>query len=143
MTGEDVMSERSTRATGACLCGGVKYEVRGPLREVIICHCGQCRRTHGHVAAYTSAARGDVMFHEPSTLKWYASSDRARRGFCSECGASLFWEPLGEGRLAIAASSLDAPTGLTTECHVYTADAGDYYEIPEDVPHYRGSHRDG
>lgn len=137
------MSERATRATGACLCGGVKFEVRGPLREVIVCHCGQCRRTHGHAAAYTSAAQADVVFHAQSTLKWYASSDRARRGFCSECGASLFWEPLGEGRLAIAAGSLDTPTGLTTERHVFIDDAGDYYEIPEDVPHHHGSHYDG
>ena len=143
MTGEDVMSERAARASGACLCGGVQFEVRGPLRDVLICHCGQCRRTHGHVGAYTSADLPDVVFLEQSALKWYASSDSARRGFCSECGASLFWEPLGEGRLAIAAGTLDTPTGLTTERHVFVDDAGDYYEVPEDMPRHRGSHREG
>ncbi len=130
-------------ATGACLCRGVQFEVRGPLRDVIVCHCGQCRRTHGHVAAYTSAARADVVLDEESTLKWYASSERARRGFCSECGASLFWEPKGEGRLAIAAGCLDTPTGLKTVRHVFVHDASDYYEITDDLPrdddsHYRG-----
>ena len=103
------MSERATRVTGACLCGGVRFEARGALRDVIICHCGQCRRTHGHAAAYTSCARDDVVFHQQSSQKGYVSSDRARRGFCSECGASLFWEPLGEGRLAIAAGALAPP----------------------------------
>jgi hypothetical protein len=130
-------------ATGACLCRGVQFEVRGPLRDVIVCHCGQCRRTHGHVSAYTSAARADVVLDEESTLKWYASSQRARRGFCSECGASLFWEPEGEGRLAIAAGCLDTPTGLKTVRHVFVHDASDYYEITDDLPrdddsHYRG-----
>ncbi len=134
------MSDRQPRATGACLCGGVRFEVHGPLRDVILCHCGQCRRTHGHVAAYTSAARGDVVFNEEATLKWYASSERARRGFCSECGASLFWEPAGEGRLAIAAGSLDAPTGLRTVRHVFVDDAGDYYEIADGLPRDGGSH---
>lgn len=137
------MSERATRATGACLCGGVRFEVRGPLRDVIICHCGQCRRTHGHVAAYTSAARDDVVLREQSTLAWYASSEAARRGFCNVCGASLFWEPRGEGRVAIAAGCLDLPTGLKTSCHVFVQDASDYYEIADGLPrddesHYRG-----
>jgi hypothetical protein len=140
------VSERAAQvigATGACLCGGVRFEVRGALRDVIVCHCGQCRRTHGHVAAYTSVAQGDVVFHEESTLKWYASSDEARRGFCNNCGASLFWEPKGEGRLAVAAGCLGTPTGLKTERHVFVHDASDYYEITDDLPrddesHYRG-----
>jgi hypothetical protein len=127
------MSDQQTRATGTCLCKGVRFDVRGPIRDVIVCHCGQCRRTHGHVAAYTSAARADVVFHEDSTLRWYVSSELARRGFCSACGASLFWEPTGE----------DPPTGLKTARHVYVHDASDYYEITDDLPrdddsHYRG-----
>jgi len=137
------MNEQPARATGSCLCGGVRFEVRGPMRDVIMCHCGQCRRTHGHVAAYSSAALADVVVEEPSTLKWYPSSDRARRGFCSDCGSSLFWEPLGEGRLAVAAGCLDTPTGLRTERHVFIDDAADYYEIPEDLPRHHGSHHDG
>ncbi len=30
--------------SGSCLCGAVEYEVRGALRDVIVCHCGECRR---------------------------------------------------------------------------------------------------
>ena len=29
----------------------------GALRDVVLCHCAMCRRTHGHVGAYTAAAR--------------------------------------------------------------------------------------
>ena len=133
------MSERTTRATGSCLCGGVQFAVEGPLRNVIICHCRQCQRTHGHVGAYASANRDDVVLRRDATLKWYASSDRARRGFCSECGASLFWEPVGEGRLAVAAGMLESPTGLRVERQVYTDDAGDYYDLSQDLPSHGGS----
>lgn len=128
------MSGQSLRATGRCLCGGVRFDVLGPLRGVIMCHCSQCRRTHGNFAAYTSAARGHVAFRSDSTLQWYDSSDAARRGFCSKCGASLFWEPTGESRLAIAAGCLDTPTGLTTERHIFVDDAADYYVIADYLP---------
>ncbi len=128
------MADQPLRATGRCLCGGVRFAVVGPLRDVILCHCSQCRRTHGHFAAYTSAARDHVVLHADSTLQWYDSSATARRGFCSKCGASLFWEPAGESRLSIAAGCLDTPTGLTTVRHMCVVDAADYYEIADDLP---------
>lgn len=126
-------------ATGGCLCGGVTYELRGPLRPVMNCHCGQCRRTHGHFAAYTSVPRAHLTLTEARGLRWYESSDAARRGFCAECGASLFWGPRGSGRIAVAAGTLDAPTGLTSAAHVFVADKGDYYEITDDLETYPGS----
>lgn len=121
------------RATGGCLCGAVRYEVRGPLRDVVNCHCGQCLRTHGNVAAYTSARRADLVLTEDRGLKWYRSSDFARRGFCGDCGASLFWEPAREAQISIAAGSIDMPSGLTTVRHIFTAHKGDYYEISDDL----------
>ena len=39
---------------GSCLCGAVRYIVRGELRHVVGCHCGQCRKTSGHYVAATS-----------------------------------------------------------------------------------------
>ena len=50
------------RHTGRCLCGGVAFAVRGPLRDVINCHCHRCRRWTGHHMAATSAAVADIEF---------------------------------------------------------------------------------
>ena len=119
------------RAAGGCLCGAVRYEIRGPLRDVVNCHCGQCRRTHGNVAAYTEAARADLVLTEDRGLKWYRSSKEGRGGFCGDCGASLFWERLGVDRVSVAAGGIDAPSGLTTVRHIFTAHKGDYYEIAD------------
>ena len=69
---------------GSCLCGAVRYEVRGPLRDVVDCHCAMCRKTHGHFGAYTAAAKGALAMIETRGLKWYQSSPAARRGFCCE-----------------------------------------------------------
>lgn len=123
---------------GGCLCGGVRYRVTERLRPVVDCHCGQCRRTHGHVAAYTTASKGAFKLVEASGLRWYVSSPGVRRGFCGTCGASLFWERTDGATVGIAAGTLDGPTGLATIGHIYVADAGDYYAITDDLPRFAG-----
>jgi len=45
------------------LCGAVRYEVRGPLRPVVACHCTQCRRMTGHFLAATAAREADLRDH--------------------------------------------------------------------------------
>jgi hypothetical protein len=119
---------------GHCLCGSVQYEVRGPLRPVVYCHCEMCRRTSGHFVAATACARQDLVLRSSATLQWYQSSTTARRGFCGQCGSNLFWEPLGESRISIMAGTLDSPTGLTAQGHIFVAEAGDYYRITDGLP---------
>ena len=94
----------AVRASGACLCGAVQYRVHGPLRDVVFCHCSRCRRTHGHFAAYTACARGDLELVEARGLRWYESDGR-RRGFCTECGASVFWEREESPTISISAGT--------------------------------------
>jgi len=132
----DDTSER--RATGACLCGAVRYQLDGPLRDVENCHCSRCRRTHGHVAAYTAAPSEALSLIEERGLRWYVADGR-ERGFCAECGANLFWRLTDSKQTSIAAGALDAPTGLRTALHIFTDSRGDYYEITDDLPRYPGS----
>jgi len=122
------------RATGRCLCGAVRYEVRSTLRDVVLCHCDECKRWNGAVGAYASTPR-DELTVSGDALRWVDSphSDRgARRGFCAECGSSLFWDAAGATTISIAAGTLDRPTGLHTVGHWYTRQAGDYDELPDD-----------
>ena len=128
-------SDSELRASGQCLCGAVRYEVRGPLRDVLLCHCVECRRWGGYVGAFTSAGLECFAIADESALRWIASpgSDRhARRGFCGECGSSLFWQPADSDRINIAVGTLDRPTGLQIAGHWYAQQAGDYDELPDD-----------
>jgi hypothetical protein len=64
-----------------------------------------------------------------------------RRGFCSECGSSLFFEEDGGERVSIAAGTLDKPHGLKIGAHIFASEAGDYYTIEPSVPVLpRGGH---
>ena len=117
--------------TGSCLCGAVRYDVNGPLRPVVACHCAQCRKTSGHHVAATSALRGDVEIHGHVT--WYQSSPTARRGFCAVCGSNLFWDGPGVN-LSIMAGTLDGDPGIALVGHIFCADKGSYYEIADGLP---------
>ncbi|HYB11058.1 MAG TPA: GFA family protein [Alphaproteobacteria bacterium] len=126
------------RAKGRCLCGGVRYEIRGPIRDVVACHCSQCRRTSGHYMAATAAKRADFTLTRQDGLKWYQSSKAARRGFCGNCGAVLFWEGQGKDYISISAGTLDVPTGIKIVQHIYTADKSDYYALDDGLPQSSG-----
>ena len=122
-------------ATGRCLCGAVRYQVDGLLRDVLICHCEECRRWHGHVSACTAARREDLVLVESDGLRWIDSprSDAgARRGFCAQCGSSLFWDAPDRPTVSIAAGTLDETAGLRVIAHWYVSQSGDYYELPDD-----------
>ncbi|UVC11471.1 GFA family protein [Rhizobium sp. TH2] len=125
--------------TGSCLCGEVKFRVDGPLREVVFCHCGQCRRQTGLYYASTNAAESDLTITGAENITWYQSSDEGRRGFCKHCGSALFWKYLGQDDISIQAGSLDKPTALTPGYHIFCADKGDFYAINDDLPQYAKS----
>ena len=124
--------------TGRCLCGGVRYEITGPLRGVVACHCSQCRRTSGHYVAATSAPSANITLTAAATLVWYRSSGIAERGFCNVCGGNLFWRQDGAGITSIMAGTLDVPTGITMERHIFVRDKSDYYELNDALPKSAG-----
>jgi hypothetical protein len=112
----------------------VRYEVRGPLRDVLICHCTDCRRWHGHLCAMTATHREALALEGEQHLRWFTtdSSDaNARRGFCGRCGSSMFWDSPERETISISAGTLDAASGLRVSGHIYVAQAGDYYDPPD------------
>lgn len=64
----------------------------------------------------------------------------ARRGFCGDCGSSLFWDPPRRETISIAAGTLDDASELRVAGHWFVSQAGGYYELPEDgTPRHAGS----
>nr|CAD6414117.1 GFA family protein [Rhizobium sp. Q54] len=125
---------------GRCLCGTVSFVTRGPLREIIACHCSQCRRQTGLYYAATNVKVADLEVGGQDDLRWYCASDRARRGFCATCGSALFWQEDGADYVSILAGAFDQPSGLAVGYHIFCDDKADFYELPEDGrPRYPGS----
>ncbi len=113
----------------SCLCGGVRFEVTGPLRDVVACHCIQCRKQTGTYMSATGCPDEALKMNSADGLTWYESTPGYKRGFCSTCGSTLFWKADGSDRIAIAAGVFDGPLGVPLRGHIYCDFAGDYYEI--------------
>jgi hypothetical protein len=119
---------------GSCLCGAVTFEIDGALHPPDACHCGQCRKWSGHYWASTDVPRSSLRIDGEDRVAWYQSSEKVRRGFCSACGSSLFWDPIGREKIGVAMGAIEAPTGTRLGIHIFVADKGDYYEIADGLP---------
>jgi len=120
--------------SGSCLCGAVSFEFDGDLPAPCACHCSQCRKQSGHFWASTEVPTAELRLKGSDNLTWYQASEKVRRGFCATCGSFLFWEPLGQDRIAIAMGVFDKPTQTKLHLHIFTADKGDYYDIADGLP---------
>ena len=110
-------------ASGSCPCGGVRFEADLPSKWVAHCHCSMCRRAHG--APYVTwvgmeAARVRI---EGDALRWFASSAPARRGFCANCGAMMFFRSeRWPGELHIALPHFTEAVDRAPQVHAFWSD---------------------
>ena len=124
---------------GQCLCGAVKYRVAAAPKWSAHCHCSLCRRAHGApfvtwVGVPLEAFK--IVDGEP-TLRWFASSAQAKRGFCSQCGTPLFFH--GEkwaDEMHIARATLDTPITLLPQAHVYYDTHVGWAQCDDHLPRY-------
>jgi len=119
---------------GSCLCGAVRFEVEGALPAPSACHCTKCRKHSGHFEAGTDVPRTAVTITGEENLTWYHSSEKVRRGFCTACGSSLFFDPIHRDWIGIAMGAFDTPTNTRLAMHIFVADKGDYYDIADGLP---------
>lgn len=119
---------------GSCLCGAITFKVSGDLAPPTACHCSRCRKHTGHFEAGTDIPRSALTVEGADKVTWYQSSDKVRRGFCSICGSSLFFDIVHVDRIGVSMGAFDTPTGTKLSMHIFVADNGDYYDIADGVP---------
>ncbi|MCF1463376.1 GFA family protein [Agrobacterium vitis] len=119
---------------GSCLCGAVRFQVNGDLPPPDACHCSKCRKHSGHYFASTDVPKDKIEIDGSETISWYQSSEKVRRGFCSVCGTSLFFDPPARDWIAVAMGAFDGPTQTQLKMHIFVADKGDYYDIADGLP---------
>lgn len=125
------------KLTGSCLCGGIQYEINGPLKDVLNCHCSMCRKLH----ASAFRTRANVQASDWRTLKgrelirFYESSPGEHKGFCSNCSSSLYTKfDANPGVYGFPLGTLDTDPGVKAGRHVFVADKAPWFEVTDDLP---------
>lgn len=83
--------------TGGCRCGNVRLVATGNPYRVGICHCFDCRKTHG--ALFHASA----IFPEAAVTVQGETRDYRGRHFCPHCGSQVFGRSEGEVEVNLGA----------------------------------------
>jgi hypothetical protein len=126
------MSEQGN-TTGGCQCGAVRFELAQAPAEYGACHCSICRKVGGGVALSAMVHPGGATWTSSASLKTFASSEWAERGFCGECGSSLFWRlsapgPM-QGLMYLSVGALDDMGDMPMTSEVFIDHKPDSYDF--------------
>ena len=126
---------------GSCLCGSIRYEVRGPLGPASHCHCSMCRKTHGTAfGTYSRVQRSDfVLVSGAEDIASYQSSPEVTRTFCRRCGSTLqFIRATRPNTFALALGTLDDDPGVRPPMHIHIESKVPWLEINDGLPQHVG-----
>jgi hypothetical protein len=122
---------------GACLCGAVRYEIRGQLLDAGNCHCLMCQKGHG--AAHATNANVD-----PEEFRWtcgkellssYESSPNSSRLFCSVCGSKL--GATEDGRIdSVTLGTVEGDPGIRPRSHIFVGSKAPWHQITDALPRF-------
>ena len=127
--------------TGSCLCGGIRFEVDGPLEPIQVCHCGQCRKAQGTAfATNIPVPRAQFrLLQGEELLKRYSSSPGKQRCFCERCGSPIYsCNERTPGVVRVRAGTLDGDLDTRLQAHFFTAHKANWFEIGDGLPCYAG-----
>jgi hypothetical protein len=124
-------------ATGKCLCGAVTFTADDVETHVHACHCGMCRKWTG--GPMQAAQVGKVEFAGADNIKTYASSDWAERGFCAECGSTLFYRLKEPQMYMIATGAFDDAEQFSLAGEIYIDEKPSGYSFAGDHPRMTGA----
>lgn len=118
---------------GKCLCGEVRWKIKGEPQSACHCHCSMCRKAHG-------AAFGTYYFFSKENFEWmstrdsvieYRSSAALGRAFCGECGSVVpVFSDDGATCYVPAGSHDDGPAVRT---HIFVGSCAPWNQISDDL----------
>jgi hypothetical protein len=121
---------------GSCVCGGMRFEISGPLEGIQKCHCSICRKASGTDSIATIVVSADQ-------LKWISGEDLIRTferpsgygtAFCSVCGSPAPDPNAKRTRYGIPAGSIDGDPPLRVTGHIFVGSKASWDTIADDAP---------
>jgi hypothetical protein len=136
----------TTELRGGCLCGRVRYRLRGEPLAFYACHCTDCQRQSGAAFGLSMIVQRDQVDEivgEPATFEVGMPDGRTKRGcYCGSCAARVWGEPVKLPEIRVLRpGTLDDPGCWTPFGDIWTASARSWVRLTEG-PHFEGQPED-
>ena len=125
---------------GGCLCGAVRYTLTRPPNYVYFCHCRDCQKESGSPFVTDMNVDRDAVILSGPLTRYVRTGDSGKsihRHFCSLCGTTLYTEfDVDLQHVSIKACSLDDPSGLKPDRHLFMLRKQPWLHLADDLEQY-------
>ena len=109
---------------GGCACGKIRYRASGTPLCPSFCHCSICRRTSGAPVVAWATFRTEQLEWLSGTPRTFASSPKAVRSFCGDCGTPVYvWNEARPETRGIRIGTIDDANFVHPKMHLWVSRA--------------------
>ena len=123
---------------GGCSCGAVRYRLTSEPLFVHCCHCLNCQRQTGSafvVNLLIEADRVEQLAGAPEAVAVPRDDGTAQKIYrCPECRVAVYSEYGSPAILFVRAGTLDDPSQITPDVHIYTRSKVGWVALPDSAP---------
>ncbi|MFZ1101699.1 MAG: GFA family protein [Hyphomicrobiaceae bacterium] len=121
---------------GSCLCGGIRFEISGPVVGIVQCHCSLCRKSSGTGSIATVRVPADQLgwISGEDLVKTFARASGYGTAFCSVCGSPAPDADAERTQYGIPAGLLDGDPPLSVIEHIFVGSKAQWEAISGDAP---------
>jgi hypothetical protein len=127
--------------SGSCSCGAVRYRLASRPMFVHCCHCRDCQRQTGSAFVLNAMIEADRVQLLAGETKPYPQPTESGRSHlihrCPACGTAM-WSNYGgrENLRFVRVGTLDEPSALPPDVHIFTRSKQAWIQLPAEVPAY-------
>jgi hypothetical protein len=125
---------------GGCACGEIRYRLHSDPLIVHCCHCLNCQRQTGSafvVNVLIEAERVEILSGEPQPVPVPRGSKKQKIWRCPTCQIAVFSQYTTPKIRFVRAGTLDDPSSVEPDVHIYTRSKLPWVELPESTPAFR------
>ena len=124
---------------GRCLCSSVQFEIHGPIRNIIYCHCSECRKAQG--SAFATNGIADVnefkIVKGDDQLSSYANSATQTKYFCRNCGSPIMSKNTKRpNQVRVRLGTIESDIKESPEAHIFVSSKANWDSIHDDLPQF-------
>jgi len=124
---------------GGCLCGTVRFSITAGIRNIVYCHCSQCRKAQGSAFATNGIVERDKFTIESGedALTGYESTAGQTKYFCRHCGSPIMSKSVSlPDQVRVRLGTIESDLSERPTAHIFVSSRANWEEITGHLPQY-------